>query len=87
MSENLQKARRRLEGVVTSDKMDKTITVEVKTYKNDPIYGKRVEYRKKYKAHDEKEEAHIGDTVEIEETRHISATVYFRIIKVLKKGE
>lgn len=87
MTENLQKARRRLEGVVTSDKMDKTITVEVSTYKNNPIYGKRVEYRKKYKAHDEKEEAKIGDTVEIEETRHIAATVYFRLVKVLKKGE
>lgn len=79
-------SRRQLEGVVTSDKMDKTITVEVKTYKVNPMYGKRVEYRKKYKAHDEKEEAKIGDTVLIEETRHISATVYFRLVKVLKKG-
>lgn len=78
--------RRQLEGVVTSDKMNKTITVEVKTYKVNPMYGKRVEYRKKYKAHDEKEEAKIGDTVLIEETRHISATVYFRLVKVLKKG-
>jgi len=82
-----QQAKRRLEGVVTSDKMDKTITVEVKTYKNNPIYGNRVEYRKKYKAHDEKEEASVGDLVLIEETRHISATVYFRLVKVLKKGE
>jgi len=79
-------SRRQLEGVVTSDKMDKTITVEVKTYKVNPMYGKRVEYRKKYKAHDEREEAKIGDTVLIEETRHISATVYFRLVKVLKKG-
>jgi len=81
------KTRRRLIGIVTSDKMDKTITVEVRTYKNHPIYKKRVEYRKKYKAHDEKEIAHIGDTVEIEETRHISATVYFRLIRVVSKGE
>jgi small subunit ribosomal protein S17 len=79
--------RRRLTGIVTSDKMDKTIVVEVKTYKNHPIYGKRVEYRKKYKAHDEKEEAHVGDEVLIEETRHLSATVYFRLISILKKGE
>jgi small subunit ribosomal protein S17 len=82
-----EKQRRRLQGTVTSDKMDKTITVEVSTYKNDPIYGKRVEYRKKYKAHDEKEEAKIGDVVLIEETRHISATVYFRLVKIVKKGE
>lgn len=77
---------RRLTGVVTSDKMNKTITVEVSTWKNDPIYGKRAEYRKKFKAHDEREEAKIGDTVEIEETRHISKTVYFRLVKIVKKG-
>ncbi|MCI2069170.1 MAG: 30S ribosomal protein S17 [Bacilli bacterium] len=88
MAENtVEKTRRRLTGIVVSDKMDKTITVEVSTYKNDPIYGKRAEYRKKYKAHDEKEEANVGDTVLIEETRHIAATVYFRLVKVLKKGE
>ncbi len=81
------KSRRTLQGIVVSDKMNKTITVEVKTYKNHPIYGKRVEYRKKYKAHDEKELAHVGDTVEIEETRHIAKTVYFRLIKVVSKGE
>ncbi|MBP3713638.1 MAG: 30S ribosomal protein S17 [Bacilli bacterium] len=84
MAEN--KNKRRLTGVVVSDKMNKTITVEVATFRNDSIYGKRVEYRKKYKAHDEKEEAKVGDTVLIEETRHIAATVYFRLIKVLKKG-
>mgnify|MGYP002563993331 CR=1 FL=1 len=44
------KTRRQLQGVVVSDKMDKTITVEVRTYKTHPIYGKRVQYRKKYKA-------------------------------------
>lgn len=82
-----EKSKRRFIGTVVSDKMDKTITVEVSTYKNHPIYGKRVEYRKKYKAHDEKEVAHIGDVVEIEETRHIAATVYFRLLRVVSKGE
>ncbi len=81
------KAKRQLQGVVISDKMDKTITVEVKTYKNHPIYGKRVEYRKKFKAHDEKEEAKPGDVVIIEETRPLSATKYFRLIEIVKKGE
>jgi len=82
-----KKTRRRLQGVVVSDKMNKTITVEVSTHKNHPIYAKRVEYRKKYKAHDEKEEAKVGDTVLIEETRHLSATKYFRLIKIVKRGE
>jgi len=82
-----KKTRRRLQGVVVSDKMSKTITVEVSTHKNHPIYGKRVEYRKKYKAHDEKEVAKIGDIVLIEETRHLSATKYFRLINIVKRGE
>ncbi len=86
MAENI-KTRRRLIGQVVSDKMDKTITVEVETYKNDPIYGKRVEYRKKFKAHDEKGLAKLGDTVEIEETRHIAKTVYFKLLRVVTKGE
>ena len=81
------KTRRQLHGVVVSDKMDKTITVEVRTYKTHPIYGKRVQYRKKYKAHDEREEAKVGDTVVIEETRHLSATKYFRLVKIAKRGE
>jgi small subunit ribosomal protein S17 len=82
-----QKTRRRLQGIVVSDKMNKTITVEVSTHKTNPIYGKREEYRKKYKTHDEKEEAKVGDEVLIEETRHLSATKYFRLIKIVKRGE
>ena len=73
-------------GVVTSDKMDKTITVEVKTSKRHPLYGKRVKYSKKYKAHDEFNEAKLGDTVEIMETRPLSATKRFRLIKVVEKA-
>mgnify|MGYP000416368394 FL=1 len=67
--------------------LEKTITVQVSTYKADPIYKKRVAYFKKYKAHDEKQEAKVGDTVLIEETRHISKDKYFRLIKVVKRGE
>jgi len=73
-------------GVVTSDKMDKTITVEVNTSKAHPLYGKRVKYTKKFKAHDENNEAHIGDTVEIAETRPLSATKRFRLVKVVEKA-
>ena len=78
--------RKVLTGTVVSDKMDKTITVLVETYKNHPIYKKRVKYSKKYKAHDENGVAGIGDTVKIMETRPLSATKHFRLVEVLKKA-
>lgn len=73
-------------GKVISDKMDKTITVLIETYKNHPLYKKRVKYSKKYKAHDEKEVAKIGDVVAIMETRPLSATKRFRLVEVVKKA-
>ncbi len=85
--EQEKKTRRQLQGVVVSDKMNKTITVQVSTYKTHPIYKKRVAYFKKYKAHDENNSAKVGDTVLIEETRHLSATKYFRLIKIVERGE
>ncbi len=78
--------RKVLRGTVVSDKMDKTITVLVETNKNHPLYGKRVKYSKKYKAHDELNEAKQGDVVEIMETRPLSATKHFRLVKVLQKA-
>ena len=78
--------RKVLTGTVVSDKMDKTITVLVETYKNHPIYHKRVKYSKKYKAHDENGVAGIGDTVKIMETRPLSATKHFRLVEVVKKA-
>lgn len=78
--------RRVLRGRVVSDKMEKTITVLVETNKNHPLYGKRVKYSKKYKAHDELNEAKIGDIVEIMETRPLSATKRFRLVKVIEKA-
>lgn len=78
--------RKVLRGTVVSDKMDKTITVLVETNKNHPLYGKRVKYSKKYKAHDELNEAKQGDVVEIMETRPLSATKRFRLVKVLQKA-
>ncbi|ATZ16168.1 small subunit ribosomal protein S17 [Entomoplasma freundtii] len=78
--------RRVLVGTVVSDKMDKTITVLVETYKNHPIYHKRMKYSKKYKAHDEHEIAKIGDKVEIMETRPLAATKNFRLVKVVEKA-
>ena len=73
-------------GRVVSDKMDKTVTVLVETYKNILLYGKRVKYSKKFKAHDEQNEAKIGDVVRIMETRPLSATKRFRLVEVIEKA-
>ena len=78
--------RKTYRGTVVSDKMDKTITVIIETKKTHPLYGKRVKYSKKFKAHDELNEARIGDFVEIMETRPLSATKRFRLVKVLEKA-
>ena len=71
MNEN---KKRELIGIVVSDKADKTITVKVETYKMNPIYKKRVKYSKKYAAHDENNEAHVGDKVKLVMTRPLSKT-------------
>lgn len=73
-------------GRVVSDKMDKTVTVLVETYKKHPLYGKRVKYSKKFKAHDEQNTAKIGDVVRIMETRPLSATKRFRLVEVVEKA-
>jgi small subunit ribosomal protein S17 len=73
-------------GRVVSDKMDKTITVLVETYKKHPLYGKRVKYSKKFKAHDEQNLAKVGDVVQIMETRPLSATKRFRLVEVVEKA-
>ena len=73
-------------GTVVSDKMDKTITVIVETKKTHPLYGKRVKYSKKFQAHDENNEARMGDKVEIMETRPLSATKRFRLVKIVEKA-
>jgi len=74
-------------GVVTSNKMDKSITVNVDTYKKSPLYGKRVRVSKKFHVHDEEGLAGIGDTVSIMETRPLSKTKRFRLVKVLQKSD
>ncbi|MGO3652630.1 30S ribosomal protein S17 [Vagococcus sp.] len=73
-------------GRVVSDKMDKTITVVVETKKTHKIYGKRVKYSKKYKAHDENNVAKTGDIVKIMETRPLSATKRFRLVEVVEEA-
>ncbi|AVK99620.1 30S ribosomal protein S17 [Pediococcus inopinatus] len=85
MSEE-RNARKVYQGKVISDKMEKTITVEISTTKKHPVYGKRVKYSKKIKAHDENNEAKIGDVVKVMETRPLSATKRFRLIDIVEKA-
>jgi len=77
---------RKLSGVVTSDVQDKTITVEVSRSVTHPKYGKRYTVSKKFAAHDEKNEAHVGDRVEITETRPISKRKSFTLSKIVETG-
>ena len=58
----------------------------IKTYKTHPLYGKRVKYSKKYAAHDEKNEAKVGDTVRISMTRPLSKTKRYELVKVIEKA-
>ena len=78
--------KREVVGKVVSNKTDKTITVLVETSKKDQLYGNRVKSSKKYAAHDEKNEAKIGDTVRIVETRPLSRTKHFRLVEVVEKA-
>ena len=87
MMERKTEARRAIQGVVVSDKNDKTIVVLVETHKRHSKYGKRVKYGKKYYAHDENNEAKAGDTVTIMECRKLSATKRWRLVSIDKKAE
>jgi small subunit ribosomal protein S17 len=73
--------KRKIKGKITSDKMDKTVVVEVESFKVHPRYRRRFKVHKKYKAHDEKNEYKIGDEVIIEETRPLSKDKTFRVIE------
>ena len=81
---NLRKERT---GVVTSNKMDKSITVAIKWKEKHPIYGKFVNKTKKYHAHDEKNECGIGDTVKIMETRPLSKTKRWRFVQIIERAQ
>jgi len=80
MDTKIKKSNKVLKGVVTSDKMDKTIVVEVTRFVEHKKYGKRIKKTKKYKAHDETNSKKVGDTVEIEETRPISKDKKFKVV-------
>lgn len=74
-------------GVVTSDKMDKTIVVAVKDSVQHPLYKKIMKRTVKFKAHDENNECKIGDRVEIMETRPLSAQKRWRLVQILEKAK
>jgi small subunit ribosomal protein S17 len=84
MERNLRKER---VGIVVSDKMDKSITVSEVTKIKHPIYGKFMKRTKKYVAHDEKNDAHSGDTVRIMETRPMSKTKTWRLVEVIERAK
>lgn len=82
LERNLRKTRI---GVVSSNKMDKTVTVAVERKVKHPIYGKFVKKTTKFHAHDEKNECSIGDVVKIMETRPLSKTKRWRLVEVVEK--
>ena len=84
MERNLRKTRI---SKVVSDKMDKTITVAIEDHVKHPLYGKIVKKTVKFKAHDEKNECGIGDTVKIMETRPISKDKRWRLVEIIEKAK
>ncbi len=87
LEENPRGRRKERIGLVVSDKMDKTITVAVYGFKIHQLYKKRVKHTRKFKAHDEKNECNVGDTVRISETRPLSKTKRWRLIEIVKRAE
>ena len=81
---NLRKER---VGVVVSEKMEKSIVVAVEIREKHPIYGKFVKKTKKFHVHDEKNEAHEGDTVRIMETRPLSKTKCWRLVNIVERAK
>ncbi len=78
--------RKTLQGIVVSDRMQKTITVDVERVFRHPKYGKYVRRHKKYHAHDENRDAHIGDVVEIAECRPLSKLKRWRLVSVIERA-
>ena len=74
-------------GVVVSDKMDKTIVVEIRTRVKHPLYGKIMNRTKRFKAHDEENQCGIGDTVLVMETRPLSKDKRWRLVEIIEKAK
>lgn len=88
METSVQKANKQiLQGIVVSDKMAKTIVVEITMRKLHPLYKKYVTRSKRIKAHDENNEAHVGDTVRVVEVRPISRDKCWRLAEIVEKAK
>jgi len=89
VEQNAPKTTRKTEfvGIVTSDKMQKTIVVEITTRKLHPLYKKYVKRSKRVKAHDENNEAHIGDTVRVIESKPISRDKRWRLVEIVERAK
>lgn len=88
MDTNVQKSNKAtLTGIVVSDKMEKTIVVEITMRKLHPLYKKYVTRSKRIKAHDENNEAHVGDTVRVVEARPISKDKCWRLAEILERAK
>lgn len=87
MSEEVRKQRKTRTGVVSSNKMEKTITVTVVRKLKHPKYGKFVKKSKKFHAHDENNDANIGDVVKIMETRPLSKSKRWRLVEIIEKAK
>ncbi len=87
MSDQVRNLRKVRQGVVVSDVNDKTIVVQIVERKAHPIYKKMMISNKKFHAHDEKNEAHIGDTVRIMETRPLSKKKRWRLLEIVEKAK
>ncbi len=83
----MREQRKRLVGVVTGDKMDKTVVVTVSSTQRHPIYGKVLRRTKKYKAHDENNECNVGDRVQIIESKPISRQKRFVVTEILDRAK
>ena len=87
MTENTERGRRKVRtGVVVSDAMDKTVVVRISSQVSHSLYHKIVRRSTKLKAHDEANEAHVGDTVRISETRPVSRTKRWRVVEIVEKA-
>ena len=88
MSEDIKRSNRKTRmGVVVSDKMDKTIVVRIANKVIHPLYGKTINRTKKFKAHDEENEAREGDRVRIMETRPLSRDKHWRLVEIIERAQ
>jgi small subunit ribosomal protein S17 len=83
----MEKKRKVRTGTIVSNKMDKTVVVQVETLKHHPLYRKVIRHKAKFMAHDENKSCSIGDTVRIEETRPLSKCKRWQVVEVLRKKQ